>query len=93
MQLDLDPSIFSTFASFDNIESPALYAAQTADRFTYCCCEITIEELDLSFRGFHLWRHLTVLHLHLNSTTAVSNSQRPASGRTAVSTSTKERQC
>ena len=36
---------------------------------TQCCdrstqsCETTIEELDLSFRGFHVWRHLTV-HLH-----------------------------
>ena len=90
MQLDPFRSIFSTFASFDNIESPALYAAQTADRFTYYCCEITIEELDLSFRGFHVWRHLTV-HLHLHSVSQTS--QRPATGRTAVSTSTKERQC
>ena len=67
--------LFRNFAHLQNAEA-ACIARQTS-RFTYCC-EITIEELDLSFRGFHVWRHLTV-HLHLHST---STSQRPATGRT-----------
>ena len=65
VQFGLVLSNFGTFAHFLSGEAAALHDRRV-DLHVHCC-EITIEELDLSFRGFHVCRHLTV-HLHSLST-------------------------